>query len=822
VTVRVLNVVIRPYTAHWHKQSEDGSLTTEDGRHAFRAQLQRLQTKLRLFQRFLGRLAEGDAFRSGSESGLEEIEGQSFELGSPIPYDQLLGLNEDVGKAVVTKERDEIDRRRRRIGVGNGSENLVGLAISGGGIRSATFALGAVQGLARQDLLKEVDLLSTVSGGGYLGSFLSSFWNDAETPVDSNPEIGPGKDQLPFRREEKCESRPLRFLRNHSKYLRPRGFSGGLTMVAQGLYGMVMNLVILLPFLIAAVIVTAVLHKGQFPAVARALENNHFLVWQPWGTTLWFGGIWGVLVLLLPLVQKVMRLFDRGRQARTAYEYVCLVSFGVLLVVGGANLIPACYYAFLWISAKLTLYTPSEHEFQPRAIWAAVTNAVAFFAAKGLLWKSDKTDKETVQQVSLIRRLMFHALWLAGPLLMVVVYFLLCHWLLSVPGPEYDVPVIGKSARLALVGILAAFLLLYTFGLLNVNLISPYRYYRNRLVETYLLRHQPDAALNAGVASVDPQRLSDLNRTEKSPYHLINSAVNLPASQQPELRGRNSDFFLFSKHFVGSPIIGYQATDEWERYGGYLDVGTAMAISGAAASPHMGAATPTGASFFLTLLNVRLGAWLRRPGVGIWPAPLVKAFGGPGPFYLLREMFGWVHEKAAYINVSDGGHIENLGVYELLRRRCKFIVAIDGECDPDLEFFSLMQLLRYAWIDFGVKIDIDVDELRLTPARFSQAHSALGRIQYHTGETGFLLYLKLSVTGNELPYVLDYRRQNPAFPHQSTTDQLFEEDQYEAYRALGSHVAEELFREELLGAGGGTGLTVSTWFERLGRSFLGV
>src|SRR5690606_28849837 len=131
-----------------------------------------------------------------------------------------------------------------------------------------------------------------------------------------------------------------------------------------------------------------------------------------------------------------------------------------------------------------------------------------------------------------------------------------------------------------------------------------------------------------------------------------NAALNIPASKIPELRGRNSDFFLFSKHYCGSPIVGYLPTCQWEAVDGYLDLATAMAISGAAASPHMGTAPPRGASFFLTLLNVRLGYWLRRPqgGEQHW---FIKAFCAPGPMYLLREMFGHVHEQTKYLNVSD-------------------------------------------------------------------------------------------------------------------------------------------------------------------------
>jgi hypothetical protein len=404
-------------------------------------------------------------------------------------------------------------------------------------------------------------------------------------------------------------------------------------------------------------------------------------------------------------------------------------------------------------------------------------------------------------------------------MLIIGLYFLLCQVFL----------VTHKGHMGWLHGGYVAAATIYALGLVNVNFISPHRYYRNRLVETYLLRHDPEARYK--VKRDGRQLLSELGRSRKAPYHLINGSLNLPTGDSPELRGRDSDFFLFSRHFCGSPIMGYRPTIEWERYDGHLDLGTAMAISGAAASPHMGTTTPRGSSFLLTVLNIRLGYWLRRPNAVTWlPTWLVRSVGGPGPSYLVREMFGqlrltyrFLGWKIPYVNVSDGGHIENLGVYELLRRRCKFIIAIDGECDPKLEFPSLMTLIEFAWIDFGVQIDIDLAELKLNEDRFSRTHFTLGRIEYPDGQQGLLLYIKLSVTGNEDAYVLDYRRANESFPHESTLDQVFEESQFEAYRALGEHVAGDLLRDELLtrrnhtpvpDADGRT-LTVRSWFQHM-------
>jgi hypothetical protein len=301
----------------------------------------------------------------------------------------------------------------------------------------------------------------------------------------------------------------------------------------------------------------------------------------------------------------------------------------------------------------------------------------------------------------------------------------------------------------------------------------------------------------------------------RAPYHLINAAVNLPASKKPGLRGRNADFFLFSRHYCGSPLLGYCRTEKLQEKDPNLDLGTAMAVSGAAASAYMGATTVKGLAFWLSLLNIRLAYWLPNPKR---VAELPKGLGAR-PFSLWRELFGRIDENGKFVNLSDGGHIENLGIYELLRRRCKFIIAIDGEADPAMTFPGLMQLIRYARIDFGIDIQLELDDLQRNAAGFTKAHFALGRINYGDGHTGYLLYLKSSLTGNERDYILDYQRRNPSFPHETTADQFFSEAQFEAYRALGEHIGDDLFHPELIkGAGEIDEINLESWFGALVRN----
>jgi hypothetical protein len=192
----------------------------------------------------------------------------------------------------------------------------------------------------------------------------------------------------------------------------------------------------------------------------------------------------------------------------------------------------------------------------------------------------------------------------------------------------------------------------------------------------------------------------------------------------------------------------------------------------------------------MTLFNVRLGWW--------FPNPLKAATGNMSPHfsltYLGAELFGGASDKTKFVSVSDGGHFENLATYELIRRKCRVIVISDAECDPNLTFEGLGTLIRMCETDFGARISIDVRAIghgRTSP--WSQRRWAVGRIEYADGADGVLLYLKASMNGREDTSLLQYHASHPAFPHESTGDQFYGEDQFESYRRLGRDIGLEVF-----------------------------
>ena len=279
------------------------------------------------------------------------------------------------------------------------------------------------------------------------------------------------------------------------------------------------------------------------------------------------------------------------------------------------------------------------------------------------------------------------------------------------------------------------------------------------------------------------------DRLNGAPYHLINTTLNVPASTDRYLRGRGADLFFFSKHYVGSEATGYRNTEKYN--GGKTRLATAMAISGAAVSPQMGTSTNAGLRALLTLLNVRLNRWMPNPKPDFTYMRKITLW----PYYFIKELLGKTKESDNLLNLSDGGHHENLGVYPLLKRRCRVIIASDATADPGFAMNDLANVIRKARIDLGVNIRIDLkDHLRPDPETMrTKNYYAIGDIFYPSkdpnGTKGKLLYIKSTITGEEPEDLLAYRREHPSFPDQTTGDQFFDEAQFESYRKLGEETA---------------------------------
>ncbi len=733
----------------------------------------------------------------------------------------------------------------------------MGLALSGGGIRSASFCLGVVQVMAERGLLERVDYLSTVSGGGYLGAAISNLLNGSEKEHAASPE------SFPLRMAQGGAEPPaLRHLRNGSNYLRPGGALDGFMMPAVYARGFLLTITTWMPLVLAGVLITGAFYEIVLPALERAgypLDGTPTFAPFTLGIALFLA-----FVAAHPLVSRRVRQLEH----RERYERF----------VAGSLAIAVCWllaFPLWWLVDAAVSNSWAHADRLVTAFWDRATDRfvaqwrwfVAGGASSALLVALAARNPRTRP---FVWRIAILFLGMCGPVALLAMYLGAClyqvgeqvrlddagaliaalphvgqpeaeapealllelerrdlapdpgllvrhegtsaavggvatHlWSLHIPGAEDGrtwgtVSARGDTLRIRLVGALLqeggpalVILVLVCFVLnarwLNVNTISPHGFYRDRLSRVFLTDATGDNAKG------DALKLSDLGGGSHeggshAPYHLINGTLNLHSSTDSRLRGRKGDFFIFSKHFIGSDTTGWCPTRAAEAVDPHLSLGTAMAISGGVAAPNMGSMTSGSLTFLMTLLNIRMGYWAPNPRFLNRGGTRQRFAIGPGPVYLAREALRDLHADLSYVNVTDGGHLENLGVYELLRRRCRFIVSVDGEEDRDLRMGSLANVIRYARIDLGIDIEVQVDDLRKNEQGLSRAHHIVALVHYAPGEIGVLVYIKATVTGDEGLQLDAYREQNPSFPHESTADQFFEETQLEVYRSLGEHIA---------------------------------
>lgn len=320
-----------------------------------------------------------------------------------------------------------------------------------------------------------------------------------------------------------------------------------------------------------------------------------------------------------------------------------------------------------------------------------------------------------------------------------------------------------------------------------------------------------------------------------APVHIINVTINETSALSSRViqRDRKGKGLTISPGGYGyvpgapaSPVRGFPLVE-----GEQLPLSSWIGISGAAFSTGMGQNTTLGLSLVAGLTNLRLGYWWNSPlppsrSDGHATAPLTGFAGDLVQSYLLREIradFEGTHSNRWYL--SDGGHFENTGVYELVRRRVPFIISCDNGADPNYEFADLVNLMRKLRIDLGAEVEmVGADELDdllggtgalreafgaledIIPEAGQDAkgrsgpYAALGRIKYetppadeHEAAVTTLLLIKPRVTGGELPDLIRYQKSNIAFPQQPTTDQFFDEAQWESYFRLGQLIAETIF-----------------------------
>jgi hypothetical protein len=369
---------------------------------------------------------------------------------------------------------------------------------------------------------------------------------------------------------------------------------------------------------------------------------------------------------------------------------------------------------------------------------------------------------------------------------------------------------------------------------ININRFSLHAAYRDRLIRAYLGASRPRSERTPNPFTGFDQRdnIQMWQLRGNRPFPLLNLTLNLVGGKELAWQDRKAEPFSVSPLHAGSWCLGYRDAAQYavnEHRDTALTLGTAAAVSGAAASPNMGYHSSPAVTFLLALFNVRLGWWLGNPGKpGGRPEDRTRTYDKPGPRFapgpFFAEAFGLTDDCSPYVYLSDGGHFENLGLYEMVLRRCRYIVISDAGEDPGFSFEDLGNAISKIRVDLGVPIRFEKIPMRprAPAASFDLAdppnprfpYFAVGRIAYSCVDfletpgdlgaeaDGLLIYIKACLNGTEPVDVFHYAKSHPGFPHESTANQLYTESQFESYRELGANAAESLCAN----LGGGTTL----------------
>ncbi len=734
------------------------------------------------------------------------------------------------------------------------SKDLSGLTLSGGGNRCAAFALGVTQGLdalrpdTEDQVIDAFDYMSTVSGGGYLGTSIVAGMMQA-------PYTYPFASKL-----DSAETEETKHLRNFSNFLLPDGLIDYLTSLAIVLRGLTVNAVIILPGLL----LLAVLTVACSPTIASLSQPDLFgvpLAKLPFHIAN-FAALKGFtlttnLVLFATLLTFCSALLTSKTLATSTVDTRMalgryLGALGALIFVSAfIELQPLVVAGMFSASASVETQDASVGlllkwlgESLPAIAGLSLPAAgVLIGFAQKLANVAKSAVGEDTWQATLKKRMSLSAIYFAAvvvPILLWITYLYLTYWAVqtdhhlinpnapswlaympSLPVYKY-LPIIERIGPIASIYLWTAIALAGICLFLGPNSNSLHQLYRDRLTRAFLFRRSVttvETEVDVGDGTFSSLKERDRRGIDSqsgarrwmfgaalSPYLLVNTAINMSASENLNKRGRNADNFIFSPLFIGSSSTGYARTTDVEPVS-HVGLATAMATSGAAASANMGSHTIRILTFSLSMLNVRLGYWLANPkrleAFANWKT---RVLANIGTWYFLMEATGQMKEERLNVYLTDGGHIENLGIYELLRRRCKVIVAVDGEADPNMTFDSFVKLQILARIDLGIRIELPWKKIARRALETSEAfrtkvdckcnkgpHGAIGIIHYSESEIGLLFYIKSSMSGDENDYVMDYKARHPTFPHETTIDQFFSEEQFEVYRALGFHAARRFF-----------------------------
>ncbi len=681
----------------------------------------------------------------------------------------------------------------------NGEVRL-GVSLSGGGTRSASYATGVIQRLIKDGVFERIQHLAAISGGTYAAGGMAVTCGESDKNALDGPPWQNGSDE---------EAR----LRLSTTFL-SSGPQEAVWLFVNVLYGFLLNL---LPLCLCAFIAGRVCGEliGRFHGGTIKFNNGGISIDQ------WFSKftmpLAGLLLFCIVIV-ALRRIFDRSKlQAddellvqlvRTNYVASMTIAF-VLFVAVMPYLI---VYTQLPIEYIIGLFNITGLNFSPSVnIVIAALILIVSVSVLGFLF---------IFLAANYRRLRFLGIpaTLAGPTILMIPFLLAAH----TSGFAQKLNPEGIDLQVQLLQLIAAILLVIVFGVVVHNRrYSLHLFYRERLQKAFVFRRHADSKTNTSKVDALPYN-KELPLSNYSTENLSTDSFSFPnviycsavaANRTKAPYRRNAGSYTFESDWCGGPLVGYVKTKflerEYAQGGTALTIPSLMAISGAAVSPLMGRYGSPALRFLFALLNLRLGVWIpHRRALNIQRSVsansstddksveshrffdkakefIVRGWQEPGALYVMFEALGITRSKDNYSYVSDGGHWENLGIVELLRRRCSHIIVVDASTTETDLSDELARSVRLANSELGVDVSFDFSTLKRESDELPKLPYAIGKFVYPDGEEGNLLFLR-STLWESAPFELtSLERVDKHFPHHPTSNQYLSGEQFDGYRRLG-------------------------------------
>jgi hypothetical protein len=658
----------------------------------------------------------------------------------------------------------------------------IGIALSGGGVRAAAFGLGALQALQETHGLirgpNSARWLASVSGGSYIAGAVTLLnAGHRARYVGSNAQV-PGDDVKEGTYPFAPASPEYAHLLANSNYIARKGVArlAGL-FLAIVVTGIVSGFGTLVVF--ASVLVLGPILFGHLIHNSAGLPQA-----IPFPTILGeFGLGAAVASVSAALVYAMLFLADFSVKAGRVRKYTIL-ALSMLV--------------FTWTAEDLGRWLVHLDP-SPRRVGEFVGSlgiGIGIAAAAYALVLGIALLTRSHAARSAVLALGNALLAVVGALLGVVVFAFAAtgtfQWTVWVVDDD-----LGKgdpSTGYFLVAGIVAFVL----GLaVSVQARSPYR---NRLSRAFQVRRIGyKAVLIEKGKDVAFSSLVPAPEDVQFPRLAVCASANVVGGDSDIPAGHNVLPLVFRPAGMGIPTVRGAALPMLglERAWEPVSLADVTATSGAAVSPSMGRRATGSVRGLLALLNIRLGAWLPNPLNSKVREDARKARERPParrwsrffawtarPTRLIGEALGRHTSSAAEVYVTDGGHYENLGLTELIRRHCDELWVVDSAIDRPGDWSGLEQAMTAAQIESGCTFELDFSSWRPDVDGRPVSTVINGIVRYRDGREAEIHVFKIGLTAEHPAQLHEYTARDRVFPYHSLLYQVFPADRFEKYREM--------------------------------------